>query len=439
MAKDQGPRTARRKRTELQGPTAALPVALQRLLAILVLMSPAAARSPPSSLDDEARRYVRLAVALGERDPDSLDFYAGPDGAVADMRRNPPPLTAIGREAGELARAVSADTFGPADAIRAAGAVGGPRGDRGSRRSADRSAAAISTGERGLLRHRAPRPIEARARGDPRADRGSDRAGGRLVDRYATFAARFTVPPDRLAGGDARGRRRVPAPTVAHVALPPGEQAPLEFVRDKPWGAFSRYLGGARSVIQINTDFRFTVDQALQIACHEGYPGHHTRNTLRAPSRDAADGPPGALGATDVLARGARVRSGGDAGGRRRVPAGGAGARRARAYFRWPAWTAPARRRHIEVERLAGDLQIVQAEVARRYLDGELEFTRAVTVLEERALVPHAEALIKYINEYRSYVTTYTAGKALVSSRVEACAGPRPADEIRWRCFKSET
>src|SRR5207248_6228867 len=55
---------------------------------------------------------------------------------------------------------------------------------------------------------------------------------------------------------------------------------------DKPWSAFSRYLGGARSVISINRDFRFTVDQALQVACHEGYPGHHTRNTLQTRSGD---------------------------------------------------------------------------------------------------------------------------------------------------------
>jgi hypothetical protein len=50
--------------------------------------------------------------------------------------------------------------------------------------------------------------------------------------------------------------------------------------------------------------------------------------------------------------------------------------------------------RHVEVERLTGDLQMVQADVTRRYLDGGLEFARAVTVLEEEALVPHAEALV---------------------------------------------
>ena len=64
------------------------------------------------------------------------------------------------------------------------------------------------------------------------------------------------------------------------------------------------------------------------------------------------------------------------------------------------------------MERLVGDLQIVQADVARRYLDGDLEFARAVTELEVAALVPHADALVKYFNQYRSYVITYTLGGA---------------------------
>ena len=95
--------------------------------------------------------------------------------------------------------------------------------------------------------------------------------------------------------------------------------------------------------------------------------------------------------------------------------------------------------RHVEVERLTGDLQMAQVDLARRYLDGGLEFARTVTALEEQALVPHAEALVKYINEYRSYVTAYTAGRRLMESRLEACAGADPADDIRWRCFKNET
>ena len=93
---------------------------------------------------------------------------------------------------------------------------------------------------------------------------------------------------------------------------------------------------------------------------------------------------------------------------------------------------------HVAVERLIADLQIVQVGVARRYLDGDLEFARAVSALEEQALVPHAEALIKYVNEYRSYVTTYTTGRVLAAARLAACAGAEPRDDVRWRCFEHE-
>jgi hypothetical protein len=94
---------------------------------------------------------------------------------------------------------------------------------------------------------------------------------------------------------------------------------------------------------------------------------------------------------------------------------------------------------HVATERLVGDLQVVQADVARRYLDGELEFARAVSALEERALVPHAEALIKYVNQYRSYVTTYTAGRIVIAARLAACSGASPTEDARWRCFEEET
>ena len=70
------------------------------------------------------------------------------------------------------------------------------------------------------------------------------------------------------------------------------------------------------------------------------------------------------------------------------------------------------------------------------YLDGEFEFARAVTALEERALVPHAEAAIKYANEFRSYVTTYTTGRSALATHLTACAGPHASDEARWRCFE---
>src|SRR5260370_18682674 len=71
-----------------------------RLQASVLLWSLAGcgrAGAPPQqpSVDDLAHEYVVLAVALGERDPDALDFYYGPKERVAEVPRSPhqPPLT----------------------------------------------------------------------------------------------------------------------------------------------------------------------------------------------------------------------------------------------------------------------------------------------------------------------------------------------------------
>ena len=396
-------------------------------------------REAPPSLDDEARQYVRLAVALGERDPDSLDFYSGPENAVADVRRSPPSLTSIKQEAGVLARRLAEDSFEPVDADRARAlsadlAAIAARVDllTGTRLSYDKESAVFF----GL----APAPVDERHLAEIRSRIGAlVGPGGRLVDRYAAFAARFIVPPaqlpDMMRAALDECRRR----TLAHVALPSGEQVALEFVRDKPWSAFSRYLGDAHSRIQINTDFEFTVDQVLQIACHEGYPGHHVRNTLRTPRRDAVNREPER--SVQLMFTPEALES--EASGMLAVDVAFPGEERVRfvreRLFPLAGLDGSAAERHVEVERLTGNLQMAQIDLARRYLDGGLEFARAVTALEEQALVPHAEALVKYINEYRSYVTAYTAGRRLMEARLEACAGADPADDIRWRCFKNET
>ena len=368
---------------------------LRHVLIVLVLVLSGCGRTSRSTLDDDARRYVRLAVALGERDSDSLDFYAGPADLVADVRRNLPPLPEIRREAetlsGRVSRHVAADD---PDAERVRDLLADlnaiiARIDllAGTRLPFDTESRAFF----GL----APSPIdESRLVGIRSQIAGIVGRDGRLVDRYAAFAERFIVPADRLPAVMSAAIDECRSRTAAHLALPQGEGVTLEFVRNKPWSAFSRYAGGARSVIQVNTDFRFTVDQALTVACHEGYPGHHTRNTLMTSALDAAGRWPeravqlmfspealvseaSAMLAADVAFSPAeRVRVERD----RLFPLAGLG----------PAGAE----QHVAIERLVGDLQVVQSDVARRYLDGELEFARAVSALEEQALVPHAEALI---------------------------------------------
>src|SRR3954464_11063551 len=103
---------------------------------------------------------------------------------------------------------------------------------------------------------------------------------GPLVDRYDAFRQQFIIPSNRLARGFdraiAEGRRR----TLAHVPLPPHESFTVEYVTNKPWSGYNWYQGNYRSLIQVNTELPIYIDRAIDLACHEGYPGHHVYNAL---------------------------------------------------------------------------------------------------------------------------------------------------------------
>ena len=71
------------------------------------------------------------------------------------------------------------------------------------------------------------------------------------------------------------------ARTLAHLPLPPGERFDLEYVKDTPWNAYNWYKGNYRSLIQVNLDFPIPLDRAVDLACHEGYPGHHVYSALQ--------------------------------------------------------------------------------------------------------------------------------------------------------------
>lgn len=63
--------------------------------------------------------------------------------------------------------------------------------------------------------------------------------------------------------------------------LPGNETFTLEWVSDKPWGAYNWYLGGFRSIIQINADLPIRINSLADLIAHEGYPGHHTELSIK--------------------------------------------------------------------------------------------------------------------------------------------------------------
>jgi hypothetical protein len=259
---------------------------------------------------------------------------------------------------------------------------------------------------------------------------------GGLSQRYQAFRNGFVVPPDKVSAvfdaAIAECRRR----TLPHVDLPEGETFTVEYVKGKSWSAYNWYQGGFKSVIQVNLDLPITIDRAVDLACHEGYPGHHVYNALLEKHLVRERGwvefsvyplfSPQSLIAEGTANYGIEVAFPGDertAFERATLyPLAGLDPSTAEAY--------------AQVQRDVHGLDLAQNEAARGYLEGRLDAAGAATMLETHTLMPpdRARQRVKFFDQYRSYVINYNLGQDLVRAYVEKQAAT-PAD--RWRAFKA--
>lgn len=107
---------------------------------------------------------------------------------------------------------------------------------------------------------------------------------GSFFDRMQTLNQRYELPPEKsplvlrfLQEALVEVRRR----THEMVPLPAEEEVSVQTVTGRPWLAFSGYLGGYRSQIELNLDVPLDLSRLLEIMSHEGYPGHHVEAVLK--------------------------------------------------------------------------------------------------------------------------------------------------------------
>ena len=402
--------------------------------------SPRAPGGPPrsTSMNEIAESYVKLALALGARDGDYVDAYYGPPAwkAAADSAGATP--ARIRADATALrARLASVDT-GALDAM-----------SRLRREYLDKQLRAMVGRVDFLEGKRLPFDEESRLMYDAVAPTGTEAhfrevlarldaalpGTGPVPERYHAFRARFVIPREKLdtvfrAAIDACRSR-----TAAHVALPPGESFTVEYVNDKPWSAYNWYKGGYHSVIQVNTDLPIFIDRAVDLACHEGYPGHHVYNALLEQKLVRERGwvefsvyplfSPQSLIAEGSANYGIAVAFPGQSRAAFEkatlFPLAGLDPSRAEEYYR--------------VFDLAKELGYAGNEAARRYLNGEIDAAAAADWLVRYALYEPARARqrVRFMDKYRSYVINYNLGEDLVRRYVESRAAGDA--QRRWNAF----
>ncbi|HNR78141.1 MAG TPA: hypothetical protein PKM48_13500, partial [Parvularculaceae bacterium] len=210
--------------------------------------------------------------------------------------------------------------------------------------------------------------------------------------------------------------------TLAHYDLPDGETFTMKTVTGKPWSGYNWYQGDFESVIEINTDFPVTIDRAVALGCHEGYPGHHVWNVIVERDLKGANGwvefsitplfSPNAIVAEGSANFGVDLAFPGDE----------------KTAFERDVLFPLAGLDPAEAERLAmlngskKKLAHAQNMIARDYLDGRIDRDAAIEMLRKYGLNSRERAKQRadFIDTYRAYVINYNLGQDLVRAYVEA-------------------
>ncbi|MGN6799842.1 MAG: hypothetical protein ACTHKS_16995 [Gaiellaceae bacterium] len=104
---------------------------------------------------------------------------------------------------------------------------------------------------------------------------------GSLADRRKAWRDRHVCPGDGAVAVLDELLPLMRARTLQVVDLPEGESLVVEPVRDEPWWAFNYYLGELKSRVVLNVDQPTTGLDLIHLAAHEVYPGHHTESSLK--------------------------------------------------------------------------------------------------------------------------------------------------------------
>ncbi|MDY0084052.1 MAG: hypothetical protein RBR74_12785 [Ignavibacteriaceae bacterium] len=261
---------------------------------------------------------------------------------------------------------------------------------------------------------------------------------GDVAKRLNDFKMKFVIPSDKLKDVFDAAIKECRKRTLNYIKLPEQESFKIEYVKDKPWGAYNWYKGNYFSLIEVNTDLPVFIDRAVDLACHEGYPGHHVYNTLLeqklsngrnwAEFKIYALFSPQSLIAEGTANYGIAIAFPGN----ERIkfekeilfPIAGINPDDAELYYK--------------VLDLQKSFSYAGNHAARNYLDGKWNHEQTVEWLQKSSLrtKESADKYVSFIETYRSYVINYNLGYDIVKNYIESNGGTVDNPTKRWELFE---
>jgi len=408
------------------------------VLILLSLLLAACVSGRSDGLDTLAADYVKLQLAIGEHEDGYIDAYYGPPEWLAEAKLARRPLAELAART-----AVLQTRLDSMDMLAAGTKSARRRAFLGAQLRAAATRLRMLRGEKLSFADEAEGLFGVRPELRPLSDFAPilARVGalvpgdGPLWRRVDAFQERFAIPPARLEAvmrvAIAECRRR----TAAHIAMSADERFTLELVTGKSWSGYNYYKGNSVSLIQINTDLPIRIGRAVDLGCHEGYPGHHLLNLLVEQQLVRHEGwvehsvyplySPQSLLAEGSANYGIELA----------FPGAERAAFEAAALYPLAGLPAADAQRLIDLGKAMDGLAPARFTIAADYLEGRIGSERAIELLQSYQLVSRrrAEQSLAFIEQYRSYVINYGLGLELVRARIEA-EGPDP--KRRWAAME---
>jgi len=396
-------------------------------------------------IDNIAEKYIKLTLNIGQLDPNFVDAYFGPEEYIPASRQSSDstdlPYQELKWQATELHTMLEELDISHFDSVEVL-----------RYRYLVNQIIAIKTKLDMISGDVLPFDVESRSLYDavsPHIDENHFKkllerldellpGKGSYSSRYELFVKDFIIPDEKLdtvfkvAIQEARKR------TLAYLDLPEGENFRFEYVTNKPWTGYNWYEGNAQSLIQINIDFPMSIDKAIQLACHEGYPGHHVYNAmleqrlvnergwdefsiypLFSPQSFIAEGSAN-FGVDVAFSKEERRKFERDV----LFPLAGLDSSKVDLYY--------------DIQEIKNLLSYSDIEAARQYLDGRITKEEAINWLVKYKLQtrPQAEQRIEFYDVYRSYVINYSYGRDIIEGYIVRNGGVESNVQKRWALFE---
>jgi hypothetical protein len=412
------------------------------LVLICLLLANCSTKLKPASIEVIAEEYVRLVLQVGQYDSAVVDAYFGPEEWKPNEQKAAifPEETLVNSANDLLSKCKTLlDSKSPNLNIRRVEMLQ-------KQLIALRTKVQMIGGktysfdEEAALLYDAEPPFYPLSYFDKLLDEMDQLLNGDAVlsSRYTKFMEQFIIPKNMLDSIFSIATAESRAITKQYLDLPTQENFVLEYVNDKVWSGYNYYQGDSQSLIQINTDFPIHIDRAIDLASHEGYPGHHIYmmlldqnlvNTkgwmeysvypLFSPLSFISEGSAN-YGIDMVFPGEKRLAFERDV----LFPIVGISKMKAEKFHK--------------VQELKAKLKYAENEIARRYLNGIIEREEAVGMIETYLLFSPKKAIqrLNFIETNRSYVINYNLGRDQVAKHMKLSGADPELPEKRWQIFK---